>query len=187
MSFGIGSVRVRVMIVSAVVAALAITTAVAFAGGAKGRVGAQPLNGCVVVSPGFPENRNLKLRMGQCQISEQSIDWPPVGSRGPVGPAGPTGSVGPKGPVGPQGPKGVTQSQRAVATQSGPGGQFDSSPQAVAQCPSGTALLGGGAVTPSGEAIQESQPDGDGWVGRSVKLTPGDGIVSVIVTAVCTK
>ena len=187
MSFGIGSVRVRVMIVSGVVAALAITAAVAFAAGAKGKVGAQSLNACVVVNPGFQENRDLKLRMGQCQGGEQSIAWPPVGSRGPVGPAGPKGPVGPKGPSGPQGPKGVTQSQRTVATQSGPGGQFDTSPQAVAQCPPGTALLGGGAVTPSGEAIQESQPDGDGWSARSVKLTPGAGIVSVIVTAVCTK
>ena len=45
MSSGIGSVRVRVMIVSGVVAALAISAAVAFAAGVKGKVGAQSLNG----------------------------------------------------------------------------------------------------------------------------------------------
>jgi hypothetical protein len=72
------------------------------------------------------------------------------------------------------------------ATVSGTGGQFETSPQAAATCPPGTALLGGGAVAAPGDAIQSSQPNGNGWVAQSVRLTPGTGVISVIVTAVCT-
>ena len=71
----------------------------------------------------------------------------PAGEQGPAGPAGPAGPQGPQGDPGPQGPPGPAGSGTALApltvrdsTDILPG-RFG---RAIATCPTGTTLLGGG-------------------------------------------
>jgi hypothetical protein len=68
----------------------------------------------------------------------------PGGARGPAGPAGPAGLTGPKGDPGPPGPINLTYVSSAD-TPLPAGAQA----VAVAQCPAGTVVTGGGAFTDS--------------------------------------
>jgi hypothetical protein len=86
---------------------------------------------------------------GQCPAGLQPLSWDQQGPPGPVGPVGP---VGPRGPVGAKGPEGPTGPQGPVGPQGAPGisgyqilsKRF--TVQAILDCPSGTVVLGGGAL-----------------------------------------
>ena len=110
----------------------------------------------------------------------------PRGSSGRQGLPGATGPIGPAGPVGATGPVGTVRSSRLVT---GALAQTEADPPvgtllaAVAQCPSGTFLLSGGATVSttggsgSGVKLQSSAPaSGQAWDTRAVvsgKVPPG--------------
>ena len=73
----------------------------------------------------------------------------PAGERGPAGPPGPKGDMGEQGPVGERGPVGVAE----ISDVEWIGRQFlqvdtDSTKRAIAMCPVGKELLGGGFRPP---------------------------------------
>jgi len=109
-----------------------------------------------------------------CPSGWAALSWNQQGQPGPVGPAGPTGPPGTIGPAGPQGPPGL-QGERGPAGPTGPAGPqgprgqngvsgyqavvASDSTQAMAVCPSGKVVIGGGgrASDPS-QALAESRP-----------------------------
>jgi hypothetical protein len=128
-----------------------------------------------------------------------------VGPQGPTGPAGPTGVPGPAGPTGPQGLTGATGAQGPAGPNGPPGPagslagyqivsfdteKLDTDEQiAVATCPAGTHILGGGSFIFNDTAVSgdyESvvladsdpfanfpSPGVDSWRVRAVRLPPG--------------
>ncbi len=146
-----------------------------------------------------------------CNGSEIKLDPVALGLVGPPGPAGPPGppgparAQGPAGPVGPQGPVGATGAQ-GPAGPTGPQGpagsltgyqivSFDTTKQdtdeqiAVATCPAGKHVLGGGSfifndTAVSGDyssmVIADSDPfpdfptmGVDSWRVRAIRMPPG--------------
>lgn len=83
----------------------------------------------------------------------------PQGVQGPQGPAGPTGATGPQGPQGPAGATGLERVQGTTTTLAG-----GASGSAVATCPSGKKVTGGGGHTPTGVSttyLTDSYPSSD--------------------------
>jgi hypothetical protein len=68
----------------------------------------------------------------------------PAGQTGATGPAGATGASGPQGPSGPAGTAGIAQVTSVLSTPTTiPGNSVDT---AVATCPAGSTVVGGGFV-----------------------------------------
>jgi hypothetical protein len=110
-----------------------------------------------------------------------------IGPPGPMGPPGPQGPQGPAGPQGPQGPQGERGPQGPQGERGPPGPTstfavegtivfFEgvegfTSPESVAECPTGSKLTGGGATvshTPPGVGLQASFPSGNEWRARAI-------------------
>ncbi len=94
------------------------------------------------------------------------------GATGATGAAGPVGAQGPAGPAGPQGPAGAsgTLTTTVATSQDAVGGGANSVTSALAECPAGTVLTGGGgtvsnSVTAAQASVQlvGSQPEANGW------------------------
>ncbi len=122
-----------------------------------------------------------------------------TGAQGPTGPtgadstvAGPPGATGPAGAQGGPGPKGDTGATGPIGTVSGvtlvtgtavtmPDPALNTTIPAVADCPAGRTLIGGGAkVTSAGiaqGALQQSYPGtpGDGGEWNAVAVVTADG------------
>jgi collagen triple helix repeat protein len=109
-----------------------------------------------------------------CPSGWVALSWNQRGQTGPQGPAGPPGPVGPVGPQGLQGPAGP-QGERGPAGPMGPAGPpgprgengvsgyqvvvTSDSFQAMAVCPSGKVVIGGGGRTSDfGQALAGSHP-----------------------------
>jgi len=139
----------------------------------------------------------------QWEVTGAQGDQGPQGPAGPVGPQGPVGPIGPAGPAGPQGPQGPAGAQGPTGPQGpvGPGGFsdveivsasatynfVDTEKSAVAQCPAGKKVLGGGfkfdpILAPR---MAESRPSADrtAWVAHAGQLTLEQG--SIFAWAIC--
>jgi hypothetical protein len=171
----------------------------AIPGGADGVI-----HGCYQ-KPGLLANdgalRVIDTDRGQsCRANELAVDWNQKGAKGDVGPQGPKGDSGPQGPKGDpgaqgaqgvQGPKGDTGAQgpqgepgkvhgyRVVRVTSQGG-------TAIAQCPDGEKVVGGGGTAGLDDALAASAPSSDatGWVVvRQVLHPPIEG--SMAAWAIC--
>ncbi len=118
----------------------------------------------------------------------------PQGATGPQGPAGAMGAQGPTGPQGPQGPRGVSGWQVVTATSSVPGGPGTTLGFAVANCPFGTRIMGGGGASTSAAVyLTTSQPRPsdnpnfqDSWECDWVKRADaGTASVDITTYAIC--
>jgi hypothetical protein len=144
-----------------------IAIGVAFASVAAGGVAWATIPGSEGVISGCYEQRTGLLRVidaeagKACTRYEQPLSWNREGLRGEPGPAGVAGPVGPPGPVGEPGPRGHEgpqglQGLPGVAEISDVvwvGTSFftintDTRKRAVAMCPVGKELLGGGFRPP---------------------------------------
>jgi hypothetical protein len=159
------------------------------------------IHGCYQ-KPGLLANegalRVIDTEKGQeCRSNELAVEWNQKGAKGDVGPEGPKGDPGPPGPKGDQGIQGE-QGPKGDTGEQGPPGEagavrgyeivreLSDSVIAIAQCPAGKKVLGGGGSAGSDDAIQSSTPSGDntGWVvTRRVLEPPLEGGMSAF--AVC--
>jgi hypothetical protein len=159
------------------------------------------IHGCYQ-KPGLLANegalRVIDTDKGQaCRANELAVDWNQKGAKGDAGPQGPKGDPGPQGPKGDpgiqglQGPKGDTGPQGPPGEPGAARGYeiVQASSQnafAVAQCPDGKKVLGGGGSAGADDVLQGSAPidDGHAWgVVREVLDPPIDG--SVTAWAIC--
>jgi hypothetical protein len=182
--------------------ALAVTAviAVAIAGGVTYAVadigGGGVINGCY-------KSQNGQLRLidpasDSCHPSETPISWSRTGPQGPAGPPGPAGPQGPPGPQGPAGLQGPAGSTGPAGPQGPAGPTGPAGPQgpagvsgwelvrgatvtasgtytAVANCPAGKRVLGGGGS--QGQFLwflDDSRPQ-NGGTGWQVEYSPGPG------------
>jgi hypothetical protein len=123
----------------------------------------------------------------------------PAGAPGPKGDTGATGSVGPQGPAGaagPQGPSGVagTLTTTITTAQDGTGQGVNSKTSALAECPAGTVLTGGGGTVSNSLAGEQasvqligSQPEGNNWRATGVVNTAlgASQVMEVTAYAIC--
>lgn len=144
--------------------------------GPTGPAGAQGQTGPAGV-PGEPGPAGLQGEIGpagpQGDAGRQG-DAGPAGPTGPQGEAGPTGAIGPAGPQGDAGPAGAPGlsgwEQVVSAAVSLPTAGTKS---AVARCPAGKQVFGGGFTSPgAGAAVVESRPV-LGPVAGDTRTTPG--------------
>jgi hypothetical protein len=111
-----------------------------------------------------------------------------VGPQGPEGPEGPQGSEGPQGPVGPEGPEGPPGLSGHVQIESSNAVTDATSNAAIATCPEGTLVLGGGGFTSSGQwRLEDSRPDAisTSWQVLYRKATAGTGNQTTTAYAIC--
>lgn len=145
--------RLKSPLVSAIVSALVTASLV-------GGVAIAQTSSTGVITACVGQNGNLRLvdDASECRGQETVITWNQQGPEGPQGPAGgpegPQGPEGPEGPAGPQGEQGI-QGEPGVDGIDGVSGwvqannlDVPASPnsfaQAVASCPAGKKVLGGG-------------------------------------------
>jgi hypothetical protein len=104
------------------------------------------------------------------------------GLRGPQGPQGINGNAGPAGPAGVAGAAGTFASANVQVVNSGQVGiNPGSGGQAVANCPAGTKLIGGGMIT--GAAYIASAPAGNGWLAGAYNTS--SSVSNIIAYAIC--
>ena len=149
------------------------------------------------------------LRLARrCKSGERGVNWNAIGPRGPRGPAGATGIAGPVGAAGPAGPGGPAGGAGPKGDQGPPGPVSlvytfsdvtdlpdGTQQEAVAQCPTGMVVTGGGVVSIStstsvsvnSTAITSSSMGGppDEWF-ADVNNTSGSD-TQFQVDAICTK
>jgi hypothetical protein len=119
------------------------------------------------------------------------VDTGPVrGPEGPEGPQGPAGPQGPQGPAGPQGAAGGLSGYEVVAGEPVPISAEDFDVEAVAMCPPGKVVLGGGATVDDPSVLiglVSSFPVDDGdALGWDVVVRNDDGLENgVTAYAVC--
>jgi hypothetical protein len=103
----------------------------------------------------------------RCHRHERAIEW----NEGAVGAPGPKGEPGPAGATGPAGPPGVSGWEQVVsAAVSLAAGTTKA---AVARCPAGKQVFGGGFTSPgAGAVVVESRPV-FGPVNGNTATTPG--------------
>jgi len=133
--------------------------------------------------------------LGTKQLSRKTIRLlrGQQGPRGPQGAPGPQGQEGPRGPAGatgPQGPAGVSGYE--VVYELSASTNSYSPKTAVAKCPAGKKVLGGGAEPSYTLADLEeefSYPDSSGgvsyWVASFSEDTPSDDWWAVYAWAIC--
>lgn len=133
--------------------------------------GLGPIRACV-------DHQNGQVRIvspdDSCRNNERSVEWNvegPAGVAGAAGPAGPRGDIGPAGPDGAPGAPGVSGWEQVVSTTIVlPAGGTKA---AVARCPDGKQVFGGGFTSPgAGATVVESRPVSGPTAGDS-RLTPG--------------
>ena len=164
--------QLRTAVPVALVASL-VAGGAAFAG-ATGIVGADgKINGCY--RSGGDQQGQLRLvsDADACRANEEAISWNQVGPQGLPGPQGPTGpqgapgatgQQGPQGPEGPQGPQGPQGQQGPAAllgfqvVEASTQSQTSVFTTAVAECPAGKRLIGGGFAILG--AVGDAEGDG---------------------------
>jgi Collagen triple helix repeat (20 copies) len=144
-------------------------------------------HGCV----GIDSGQLRVLSAGEsCRNHEAAISWQQQGVAGPTGPKGDTGATGPQGipgepgppgPAGEAGPKGDTGAAGPPGPAGLPGSSFEprtvlvealrpgpflGTAVAIAPCPEGSVLTGGGFRDNNG-TVDDSEPFGNGWVVRA--------------------
>jgi hypothetical protein len=132
--------RVRLVIGLAVAALLAAGVAVA-TGAIPGPSG--QITACYQKQSG---QLRVVASARQCRRSERTLTWNQQGPQGPTGPAGPAGPPGPPGATGPAGvsARETVQGPERTAPPRNPN-QFPSGfSSAIATCPAGKQVLGGG-------------------------------------------
>jgi hypothetical protein len=154
------------------------------------------IHGCYQ-KPGLLANegalRVVDTEKGQeCRSNELPVEWNQKGAKGDIGPQGPKGDTGPPGPKGDQGvqgeqgPKGDTGAQGPPGEVSGYEIVEENSDGivAIAQCPPGKKVVGGGANASGQRMLKSSHPtdDGESWV-AIVDVSPLEG--SVQAWAIC--
>jgi hypothetical protein len=136
------------------------------------------IHGCYQ-KPGLLANegalRVIDTEKGQeCRSNELPVEWNQKGAKGDIGPEGPKGDPGPPGPKGDQGIQGE-QGPKGDTGEQGPPGRIEGyeivradtdSFTAVASCPEGKKVLGGGGSTFLEGQLEISVPaaDGTAWV-----------------------
>lgn len=168
-----------------VIAGLAIVTASALAVGialASIPDAAGVIHGCYSKDLGIL--RVIDTAKGQsCRKWETALDWNQQGPQGPQGVAGPQG---------PQGASGISGYEVVVSHDT----QFNVLGNGIADsqanCPQGKSVLGGGAGTLQGDALnlQTSTPTGsnDGWLVEFVNTSGNTlGQADVWAYAICAK
>ncbi|MGH7563339.1 MAG: hypothetical protein ACREK5_02820 [Gemmatimonadota bacterium] len=134
---------------------------------------AQQLHGCYNKSGVLYLIQEQGLKM-ECKDDHVQVDWSVTGPQGPQGDTGPQGPQGPQGLQGPQGDPGVSGYQRVTDTGTG---------QALAVCPTGKRVLGGGhtpvLVFASFPTI-DSSTGNDAW-----QVVAQDGTQAVSAVAIC--
>ena len=159
----------------------------AIPGGADGVI-----HGCYQ-RPGLLANegalRVIDTEKGQtCRSNELAVDWNQKGAKGDAGPQGPQGpkgdpgSPGPKGDPGAQGVQGPKGDTGAQGPQGEPGAVrgyrvvrvTSQGGTAIAPCPEGEKVLGGGGSAGLDDVIAASAPNGDatGWVVVRLPVQP---------------
>jgi hypothetical protein len=120
---------------------------------------------------------------GQC-VNNQCVT---PGEQGPTGPTGPQGDTGPTGPTGATGPAGPTSTSVVSGTGS-VGKNFGNTGSAVAQCPAGSHLVGGGFDPgASGITVVSAVPDaGAGtYTATFVRTIPAGSASNATAYAIC--
>ena len=144
------------------------------------------IHGCV-------DRHNGQVRIvspqGHCRRSETALDWNVEGPPGAPGPAGTSGPAGVNGDPGPAGPAGVNGDPGPAGPPGAPGTPGVSgweyvvssavllpaggTRSAVARCPAGKQVIGGGFTSPGvGSTVVESHPV-FGPVAGDSRTTPG--------------
>jgi hypothetical protein len=134
------------------------------------------IHGCYA-KPGFPglsppagTLRVIDSPSQNCTANELALTWNQTGPQGLQGLPGPKGDTGPAGPIGPQGPGGPTGSTGPVGPAGPPGSTTPtiqevssfttvfggSSADAVAHCPAGSVVTGGGFSIDPGLLVRVS-------------------------------
>jgi hypothetical protein len=189
-----------------IVPALAVCGALAAVGVGNAAIpgGDDVIHGCYQ-KPGLLANegalRVIDTAKGQaCRPNELAVEWNQKGAKGDLGPQGPkgdTGSQGPKGDTGAQGPKGdpgIQGDPGAAGPQGEPGEvrgykivrAVSQGVVAIAPCPDGEKVLGGGGSAGLDDVISSSAPNDDGtaWVAvREILHPPVEG--SMAAWAIC--
>ena len=119
---------------------------------------------------------------------QQDEPCPDVGTLAAIpGPAGPQGAQGPQGPAGPSGVSGL----QVVLAVSGTGSP-PNPPSAIAQCPQGKKVIGGGAkaigdliVFQIGLRNSAPTPDGTGWFAQGAEFEPTNDDWFIEAYAIC--
>jgi hypothetical protein len=184
--------RKTIALVAVVAAGTATATAVAI-----------PDTGGVVRGCYAKANGQLRVvdRTSDCRSSERALSWNqrgaagPQGAKGKTGAQGPTGTPGAPGPTGQQGPPGTSgllSIQRVTATNV-PHDSFNGH-SAIATCPPGTKLLGGGyhlTGQPPAQLAHDDNgpvPGAEAWqaFARDEQVEDGSGW-GITVAAICGK
>jgi hypothetical protein len=154
-----------------------------------------------------PGNRGW---IDDCKRNERAVSWNQIGPAGPTGPQGPTGASGPAGATGSTGATGATGPTGATGATGIGGLQTVTLPsvsnsvglkEAVALCPAGKRVIGGGGAIVGGSvasgsdlaatvALKSSRPitlsGSEGWTARAEEIAPGyDGDWSFTIYAIC--
>ncbi len=133
------------------------------------------------------------IKSGQaCRPSEVPISWNIMGPTGPTGPTGPEGPTGPKGDQGVPALTGVSGLERIAYSSPN---NSNSPKKAVAHCPTGKTVVGGGAQVFIGEtgvtvgpiAIKKSWPGKDmtHWNAMAEEISPTNVNWFVTAYALC--
>jgi hypothetical protein len=160
------------------------------------------IHGCYQ-KPGLLANegalRVIDTDKGQaCRSNELAVEWNQKGAKGDVGPQGPKGDPGPQGPKGDPGTQGEPGPKGDTGPQGPPGAAGDvrgyttvktlerESDIAVAHCPPGTKVIGGGGAAGVGAVIAASAPNDDGTAWTVVRdADPGPFKAAMAAYAIC--
>jgi collagen triple helix repeat protein len=180
-----------------IVPALAVCGALAAVGVGNAAIpgGDAVIHGCYQ-KPGLLANegalRVIDTDKGQaCRSGELAVEWNQKGVKGDPGPQGPkgdTGAQGAQGAQGPQGDPGIQGEQGPKGDTGAPGPQGEPGEVrgykivratsqgglAIAQCPDGDKVLGGGGSAGLDDVLASSAPNDDGtaWVAIRQTLHP---------------
>ena len=131
----------------------------------------------------YPLGKNAKFPASVLSVKQ--------GPAGAPGAKGDTGSQGPTGAQGQQGPAGLSGYVRVMVTT---GSSNADNKEAIAECPSGKRVLGGGAIigSPVGEHqrgvfISDSNPylDREAWIVSAAESTETGAVWGLWVYAIC--
>ncbi|MFN8224229.1 MAG: collagen-like protein [Gaiellales bacterium] len=151
-------------------------------------VGSADIRNNSIATPDVKNNSltSLDVQDGSLQAADFAPGQLTTGPAGPAGPQGAPGATGPAGPAGPQGAPGVSGLQTVTSDTATDSVAFKS---ALATCPAGKKLIGGGAMIfgqAGSVALDESYPASDTqWKGYATEVNATVGNWYLRVYAIC--